>query len=69
MAIHNEVETSMVVSGRPVVVRLIENPTIDDVVITQARLYAAVLEGSMEDIPGRVDRGIREYLIRLGVER
>lgn len=69
MAYRREVETHQIVKSIPLLVRLIENPIIDDVVITEARLEAAILDGVQQDNGHRVDRTIRDYLIRLGVER
>lgn len=69
MSDRQEVESRMVVDGRPVIIRVISNPTIDDVVITEARIYAAELEGGTIDEDRRVQRDVRDFLIRLGVER
>ena len=61
----------MVVDGKPLLVSLIQNPLIDDVLITEARLQAtAVEEGTAADATDhRVERAVRDFLIRLGVER
>lgn len=70
MSDRQEVESRLVVNGEPMVVRLISNPTVDDVVITEARVWAAEFEnGPLTAGERRVDRGIRDFLIRLGVER
>jgi len=60
----------MVVDGKPLLVSLIQNPLIDDVLITEARLQATdIEEGNSANPDRRVDREVRDYLIRLGVER
>lgn len=69
MSSRNEVETRMIVDGRPVIIKLISNPLIDDVVITEARIFAAEIENGTLVPDRRVERGIRDFLIRLGVER
>ena len=59
----------LIVDGRPVLVNLITNPIIDDVVIAEARILASEIENGPFDDTRRVDRGVRDFLIRLGVER
>jgi hypothetical protein len=60
----------LVVEGKPLIVSLIQNPLIDDVLITEARLQATdIEEGNISNADHRVDRDVRDYLIRLGVER
>jgi hypothetical protein len=59
----------MVVEGKPLLVSLIQNPLIDDVLITEARLQATnIEEGGTPDTNYRVGRDVRDFLIRLGVE-
>lgn len=63
-----ELTTKMVIDGRPYTIRLISHPTIEDVLVTEAKIAAFEIENG----PGeerRVERPIRDYLIRLGVER
>lgn len=60
----------MVVDGKPLLVSLIQNPLIDDVLVTEARLQATdIEEGNVSNTDRRVARDVRDYLIRLGVER
>lgn len=60
----------MIVDGKPLLVSLIQNPLIDDVLITEARLQATdIEEGNGSNPDHRVDRDVRDFLIRLGVER
>lgn len=59
----------MIVNGRPVIVNLITNPLIDDVIVTEARIMASEIENGPLDDDRRVERGVRDFLIRLGVER
>lgn len=69
MSNYNVVPVSVVVDGRPFIISLIENPIIDDVLITEVRIQAASIENQDNSTEDRVvDRGIRNYLIRLGVE-
>lgn len=70
MAAHTKIETRYIVAGKPVFINLIENPTIDDVVVTEARVYAASLDRRDPTLNDRrVSRDIRDFLIRIGVER
>ena len=70
MAERQDIETRMVVEGQPYLVRLINNPTIEDVVVTEMRLSLAEKDGSVVlDDAHRVSKDIRDFLIRLGVER
>lgn len=64
------VTQKMVVDGKPLLVSLIQNPTIDDVLVTEARLQATdIEEGNVVNEDRRVERDVRDFLIRLGVER
>lgn len=62
-------ESRLIIDGRPVVIKLISNPLIDDVVITEAIIKASEIENGTFNATRRVDRGVRDFLIRLGVER
>lgn len=62
-------EARMIVDGKPMLYNIISNPLIDDVVITEARLQAYEIENGTLEEGRRVDRGVRDFLIRLGVER
>lgn len=71
IANRNEVPMRMVVNGEPLLVTLLQNFTIDDVLLTEARVQATSIEtGDASLVDGRqVSFNIRDYLIRLGVER
>lgn len=69
MSDRQEVENRLIIDGRPTIVKLITNPLIDDVVIAESRLQAFVIENGSIDENHRVDRGVRDFLIQLGVER
>lgn len=68
MSDRQQVVTSLVVGGRPYTMRLLSHPVIDDILITEARITAFEIENG-KGPDRRVDRDIRDYLIRLGVER
>lgn len=65
------IETKVRVDGRPATVQAIRSPTIDDVVIAEGRLYLASLDRADPAISSghRVPIEVRDYLVRLGVER
>lgn len=69
MSVRDEVETRYIVDGKPVLIKLINNPTIDDAVIAEARVYATSVERGNVDPDRVVSRDLRDFLIRLGVER
>ena len=69
MSARQESQIRLVVDGRPVLYRVLSNPIIDDVVIAEARLQAFQIENGKKNEDHRVERGIRDFLIRLGVER
>jgi hypothetical protein len=65
-----EVESKLLLEGKSYSIKLIHNPTVDDVVITEARIQAAeISNGDVLVDERRVQRDIRDFLIRLGVER
>ena len=61
----------LIVNGKPLLVSLIQNPTIEDILVTEAQLQASNVEQqvTVTSDDHRVDRDIRDFLIRLGVER
>lgn len=70
MGNRNVTTASVVIEGKPFLLSFFDNVTIDDVLITEARIQAIAIlkqDGSADD--RSVDRSIRDYLIRLGVER
>ncbi len=69
MSVRNDIEGRFLVDGQPVLIKLINNPTIDDVMVTEARVQATAVERGAVDPDRRVARDIRDFLIRLGVER
>jgi hypothetical protein len=64
-----ESEARLIVDGRPVIYKVISNPLIDDVLINEMRMTASEIENGPLGDGRRVDRGVRDFLIRLGVER
>lgn len=68
MSVRDEVESRFNVDGKPVIIKLINNPTIDDVINTEARVQASAIESGKELTGRRVSRSLRDYLIRLGIE-
>jgi hypothetical protein len=65
-----EVESKILLEGKSYSIKLIHNPTVDDVVITEARIQAAeISNGDVLVDERRVQRDVRDFLIRLGVER
>jgi len=67
--VRNELVTKMVVEGRSLTITLIDSIVIDDVVSTEAQVQALSLLNDGVTVSGRrVDRTIRNYLVRIGVE-
>lgn len=71
IANRNVVETRLTVDGKPLVITLLQNITVDDVIGTEAQIQATAIETSDSQMltTRRVNRTIRDYLIRTGVER
>lgn len=70
MSARQVIAQSVVLGTDSYQVSLIENPIIDDVVITEMRIQAAAIEGRQSLVLDRkVSRDIRDFLIRLGVDR
>lgn len=64
-----ELLNPIVIDGRPYTLRLIQSPLIDDVVISETQIAAFEVAQGIKPTERRVDRGVRDYLIRLRVER
>lgn len=60
--------TKVSIDGQRYSVFIVDNPTIDDVMVVEMQLYAAELANGVST-DRRVDRGVRDLLIKLGVER
>lgn len=70
MGNRNVVTAHVVVNGKPLQVSFIDNITIDDVLITESMIQASAIQNQDGSADNRqVEREIRDYLIRLGVER
>lgn len=70
MSVRQLISQNVALGGVSYQISLIENPTIDDVVITEARLQAAAIEGRQGVLEDHfVSRDIKDFLIRLGVDR
>ena len=64
-----EVKSRLIVDGSPIQVSLINTPTIEDVLVAEAQVQASIVQSETFNVGGRrVDRRIREFLIRNGVE-
>lgn len=69
MSFRTNLATRVVENGRPYTVFIVDNPTIDDVLVIEMKMRAAEIMNN-EVVDGyRVNRDIRDVLIRLGVER
>ena len=69
MSSRTNIATKVVIGGKPYTVFLADNPTIEDVMVVEMQLWATNLINKTSDPTYRVNRGIRDTLIRLGVER
>lgn len=57
------------VDGRPYTVLLIDNPTIDDVMVVEMKLRASELMAETPNPDRKVEKDVRDALIRLGIDR
>jgi hypothetical protein len=69
MAARTDIATKVVIGGKPYTVFMVDNPTIEDVMVVEMKLWAANKMNRVSDSEYRVSRGVRDTLIRLGVER
>ena len=65
------IESKLRIDGKPVTVQVLRNPTVEDVVVVEAKLYLASLDRGDSSITTghRVPLDVRDHLVRLGVER
>jgi hypothetical protein len=68
MSDRKEFTQQLVVENNIYSITILDHPLIDDVVIAEAMLKAETLVSGIGDPDRRVDRSIRNFLIRLGVE-
>lgn len=69
MTVRTEVKRRVIIKNKPVTIQLINNPLIDDVVVTEAKVYLYGLESGTVDTSRRVERGLRDFFIKIGVEK
>jgi hypothetical protein len=69
MPFRTNITSKVSIDGKPYTILLVDNPTIDDVVVVEMKLRAAEMMNSQEDPERRVEKDVRDALIRLGVDR
>ncbi len=69
MTVRQDIQQRMVVDGIPYIVRLIDNPTVEDVAASEMKLQAARIQGFAVPDDHRVPRDVRDFLVLLGVVR
>jgi hypothetical protein len=69
MSFRTNINTKVFVDGRPYTILLIDNPTIDDVMVVEMKLKAAELMTNTPQPDRKVEKEVRDTLIRLGVDR
>jgi hypothetical protein len=70
LAAQQKIVQNVIIDGSAYEITLFDNPTIDDVVVAEARIHAASIDGRPNLVEGRVvSREIRDFLIRLGVDK
>jgi hypothetical protein len=60
---------TIVQAGVPLDVTVIESPTIDDVMVSEAKIQAYSIATGTDISDHTVDRSVRDLLLRMGVER
>lgn len=68
MSDRKEFTEQLIVGKQIYTITLLDHPLIDDVVITEAMIKAESIVSGVEDTTRRVDRSIRDLLIKLGRE-
>lgn len=69
MPIRTNLITKANVDGRPYTILLVDNPTIEDVLVIEMKLRAAELMNQTADDTRKVEKDVRDALIRLGIDR
>lgn len=71
MTIRQIIPTTLLVEGTVLQLNLIQNPNIDDSIITEMKVFAnAKAKGELETLVNRrIDRSLREYLTKGGLRR
>lgn len=69
MPLRTNLTAKVVQNGKPYTVFVVDNPTIDDVLVVEMKLRAAEIMNNERMPDYRVARDVRDVLIRLGVER
>jgi len=69
MSIRLQRAATVLLNGKVQELLLIENPLIDDVIVAEAKVKAYQVASSTTDPSRRVNRDIRDFLIRLGVTK
>lgn len=67
MSAHIDVVTKLNVDGQPYSLFFLTNPTIEDILALEMRFYASEVQRGSIDSERRIDRGIRDFLIKFGV--
>lgn len=69
MPFRTDISTKTNIDGRPYTILLVDNPTIEDVLVVEMKLRAAELMTGEAHPERKVEKDVRDSLIRLGVDR
>lgn len=69
MPFRTDIAIKLTADGVPYTMFLVDRPTIEDVMVVEMKLKAAEIMNEESNPDYRVDRGVRDFLIRMGVER
>jgi hypothetical protein len=69
MPFRTNINTQVTMDGKPYTILLIDNPTIDDVMVVEMKLKAAEYLTNTPQPDRKVEKDVRDALIRLGVDR
>lgn len=68
MSDRNELTQQIVIANQVYTITVFDHPLIEDVVVAEAKIKAESIVSGVDDSSRRVDRSIRNLLIKLGVE-
>jgi len=69
MPFRTNINTKITVDGKPYTVLFIDNPTVEDVLVVEMKVWARNLQNNTPKPTRRVPPSIRDVLIRLGIPR
>ena len=68
MSLQTKIVATTALNGQPAEILLINNPTVDDVIINDAKVEAFLIENNFPFVPRTTPYAVRDFLVRLRIE-